>query len=409
MALEEEVGEEEEAEAKMMAEDDFAACAQSFSDGNCIFTAEGPTLTICKPVMRRAAQEHPFRTSLDLELDLQASRTRQSRLDDELEALRDLRKRLDEIKARGETELPRCILEDERFQKLLKQAEKQASRTRQSRLDDELEALRDLRKSLDEIKARGETELPRCILEDERFQKLLKQAEKQAEQSKEEQKQGLKAEKLMRKVSKDVYRLREQSQKVPLQVQSFRSIQIAEPVGGKLKPSRIVVIRFMEFEATVMGVAEKVKEALASEEPLVLTDVQGNEIIDSEGTRGSIYWKQNSRKVFAVLESYFHEFTHSNKRRRIRSIQIAEPVDGKLKPSRIVVIRFMEFEATVMGVAEKVKEALASEEPLVLTDVQGNEILDSEGTYFFFLINMIILMMWTRGTLQTIVFLIINM
>lgn len=44
----------------------------------------------------------------------------------------------------------------------------------------------------------------------------------QAEQSKEEQKQGLSAEKLMRKASKDVCRLREQSQKVPLQVQSFR-------------------------------------------------------------------------------------------------------------------------------------------------------------------------------------------
>ncbi|KAK1174847.1 protein WWC2-like [Acipenser oxyrinchus oxyrinchus] len=246
---------EEEAEAKLMAEDDdFSTCAQSYPDGNCILTAEGPTLvdketnteetvpenvpvrpkdrnnlnsrqrsfvrssmivrsqtfspgernqyicrlnrsdsdsstlakkspfvrnasercslrvkrTICQPVMRRVAQEHPVQTSLDLELDLQASRTRQSRLDDELQALRDLRKRLDEMKARGETELPRCILEDERFQK------------------------------------------------------LLKKAEKQAEQSKEEQKQGLKAEKLMRKASKDVYRLREQSQKVPLQVQSFR-------------------------------------------------------------------------------------------------------------------------------------------------------------------------------------------
>lgn len=44
----------------------------------------------------------------------------------------------------------------------------------------------------------------------------------QAEQSKEEQKRGLTAEKLMRKASKDVCRLREQSQKVPLQVQSFR-------------------------------------------------------------------------------------------------------------------------------------------------------------------------------------------
>ncbi|XP_062431760.1 protein WWC2 isoform X3 [Rhea pennata] len=123
---------------------------------------------VCQPIMRRATQERPIRTSLDLELDLQASRTRQSRLNDELQALRDLKKKLEEMKGRGETDLPLCVLEDERFQK------------------------------------------------------ILKQAEKQAEQSKEEQKQGLSAEKLMRKASKDVCRLREQSQKVPLQVQSFR-------------------------------------------------------------------------------------------------------------------------------------------------------------------------------------------
>ncbi|KFQ22318.1 Protein WWC2, partial [Merops nubicus] len=123
---------------------------------------------VCQPIMRRAAQERPSRTSLDLELDLQASRTRQQRLNDELRALRDLKQKLEEMKSRGETDLPLCVLEDERFQG------------------------------------------------------LLKQAEKQAEQSKEEQKQGLSAEKLMRKASKDVCRLREQSQKVPLQVQSFR-------------------------------------------------------------------------------------------------------------------------------------------------------------------------------------------
>ncbi|KAJ8271770.1 hypothetical protein COCON_G00106290 [Conger conger] len=123
--------------------------------------------TICQPAVRRAP-DHPARTSLDLELDLQASRTRQSRLDDELQALRGLKERLEALKARGETELPPSVLEDERFHK------------------------------------------------------LLRQAEKQAEQSKEEQKQDLKAEKLMRKASKDVCRLREQSQKVPVQVQSFR-------------------------------------------------------------------------------------------------------------------------------------------------------------------------------------------
>ncbi|KAM8970529.1 protein WWC2 isoform 2-T2 [Sarcophilus harrisii] len=124
--------------------------------------------TICPPVHRRSAREHPPRTSLDLELDLQASLTRQSRLNDELQVLRDLRQKLEDMKAQGEMAL-----------------------------------------SAD-------------VLEDERFQKLLKQAEKQAEQSKEEQKQDLNAEKLMRKVSKDVCRLREQSQKIPLQVQSFR-------------------------------------------------------------------------------------------------------------------------------------------------------------------------------------------
>uniref|UniRef100_A0A8C9DUJ3 WW and C2 domain containing 2 n=1 Tax=Prolemur simus TaxID=1328070 RepID=A0A8C9DUJ3_PROSS len=124
--------------------------------------------TVCQPVLRRTAQECPVRTSLDLELDLQASLTRQSRLNDELQALRGLRQKLEELKAQGETDLPPGVLEDERFQK------------------------------------------------------LLKQAEKQAEQSKEEQKQGLSAEKLMRQASKDVCRLREQSRKVPRQVQSFR-------------------------------------------------------------------------------------------------------------------------------------------------------------------------------------------
>ncbi|NXJ60964.1 WWC2 protein, partial [Rostratula benghalensis] len=123
---------------------------------------------VCQPAARRATRERPVRTSLDLELDLQASRTRQSRLNDELRALRGLKRKLEEMKGRGETELPLGVLEDEGFQK------------------------------------------------------LLRQAEIQAEQSKEEQKRGLSAEKLMRKASKDVCRLREQSQKVPLQVQSFR-------------------------------------------------------------------------------------------------------------------------------------------------------------------------------------------
>ena len=83
------------------------------------------TQAVCQPVLRRAAQERPVRTSLDLELDLQASLTRQNRLNDELQALRGLRQKLEALKAQGETDLPAGVLEDERFQKLLKQAEKQ--------------------------------------------------------------------------------------------------------------------------------------------------------------------------------------------------------------------------------------------------------------------------------------------
>lgn len=88
-------------------------------------SAASPPQAVCQPTLRRTAQECPARTSLDLELDLQASLTRQSRLNDELQALRDLRQKLEELKAQGETDLPLGVLEDERFQKLLKQAEKQ--------------------------------------------------------------------------------------------------------------------------------------------------------------------------------------------------------------------------------------------------------------------------------------------
>uniref|UniRef100_A0A3P8YSZ6 WW and C2 domain containing 2 n=1 Tax=Esox lucius TaxID=8010 RepID=A0A3P8YSZ6_ESOLU len=71
------------------------------------------------------AGETSARTSLDLELALQASRTRQSRLNDELQALKDLRAHLEALKARGETELPGAVLHNQRFHRLLEHAERQ--------------------------------------------------------------------------------------------------------------------------------------------------------------------------------------------------------------------------------------------------------------------------------------------
>uniref|UniRef100_A0A4W3GIK3 WW and C2 domain containing 1 n=1 Tax=Callorhinchus milii TaxID=7868 RepID=A0A4W3GIK3_CALMI len=112
------------------------------------------------PSFRRVGSERMMRTSLDLELDLQASRTRQSRLTQELDVLRELKQHLDEAKAKGETELPQGV-------------------------------------------------------KDEKFHTLLKQVEKQ-------QKQESRAKKLMKKTSKEVHMLRGQSQIEPLEMQSFR-------------------------------------------------------------------------------------------------------------------------------------------------------------------------------------------
>ncbi|KAF4114077.1 hypothetical protein G5714_004300 [Onychostoma macrolepis] len=81
-------------------------------------------------------------------------------------------------------------------------------------------------------------------------------------------------------------------------------------------PSRTVVVRFMEFEATVPGITAKVQSALNSEEPLILTDAQGNQIVESEGTKGSLYWKQNARKILAVSEEEFQRFQQESKRKR---------------------------------------------------------------------------------------------
>ncbi|KAK5851423.1 hypothetical protein PBY51_002218 [Eleginops maclovinus] len=87
-----------------------------------------------------------------------------------------------------------------------------------------------------------------------------------------------------------------------------RSIHVAEVVGNRLLTSRMLVIKFMEIEASVEGIVAKVREALGSEDALTLIDSQGNNVLDSEGTRSSQYWRQNSRKTFVMTEDEFVEF-----------------------------------------------------------------------------------------------------
>lgn len=63
------------------------------------------------------------RTSIDLELDLQAQHTRLEILNSDLTRLRELKQRLEFAKDKGDSELATYLLEDQQFQNLMAQAE----------------------------------------------------------------------------------------------------------------------------------------------------------------------------------------------------------------------------------------------------------------------------------------------
>ncbi|XP_056269946.1 protein WWC3 isoform X2 [Pseudoliparis swirei] len=119
-----------------------------------------------KQSFRSSLAEQPTRTSLDLELDLQACRTRQRQLMEELGALRELKLRLEDPQEAGEP--------------------------------------------------------PHWALRDERLRCLLREAQRQANQSEQEQRQEEAAERRLRKASKEVLQMRGQNHKEPLPVQTFR-------------------------------------------------------------------------------------------------------------------------------------------------------------------------------------------
>uniref|UniRef100_A0A1A7WS95 Uncharacterized protein n=1 Tax=Iconisemion striatum TaxID=60296 RepID=A0A1A7WS95_9TELE len=65
----------------------------------------------------------------------------------------------------------------------------------------------------------------------------------------------------------------------------------------RLETSKTLTVRLSEFEACVVGITSKVNEALEQEALLMVRE--------TEGTRGSAFWKQNARKVLAVREEDF--------------------------------------------------------------------------------------------------------
>ncbi|XP_029417948.1 protein KIBRA isoform X2 [Nannospalax galili] len=96
----------------------------------------------------------------------------------------------------------------------------QATRTWHTQLTQEISVLKQLKEQLEQAKSHGEKELPPWLREDERFRLLLRMLEKKVDRT--EHKSELQADKMMRAAAKDVHRLRGQSCKEPPEVQSFR-------------------------------------------------------------------------------------------------------------------------------------------------------------------------------------------
>ncbi|CAH1973861.1 unnamed protein product [Acanthoscelides obtectus] len=90
------------------------------------FRRPGSSVQLCSTKAKSNAPA-TARTSLDLELDLQAQHTRLEMLNSELDRLRELKQRLEEAKERGDTEVAAYLLEDEQFQRLMAHAESRAA------------------------------------------------------------------------------------------------------------------------------------------------------------------------------------------------------------------------------------------------------------------------------------------
>lgn len=94
------------------------------SSHHCVYTP-----LLFQPSIKSFGTERLIRTSLDLELDLQASKTWHDRLVQEISVLRELKEQLEQAQSQGEKELPQWVKDDERFRLLLRLVEKRVSNT----------------------------------------------------------------------------------------------------------------------------------------------------------------------------------------------------------------------------------------------------------------------------------------
>ncbi|KAM6907011.1 protein KIBRA [Xenentodon cancila] len=121
--------------------------------------SERRSMRMKKPPVQAKSLDCLLRTSLDLELDLQVSRTRQARLVQELQVLRKLKTQLEQARQQGQKELPAWVQEDERFRLLLRQAEKQ---THEEQLQEKRveKMMRDAARYVHKIRGQSGKEVP---------------------------------------------------------------------------------------------------------------------------------------------------------------------------------------------------------------------------------------------------------
>ncbi|CAM4574112.1 unnamed protein product [Leuciscus chuanchicus] len=94
------------------------------------------------------------------------------------------------------------------------------------------------------------------------------------------------------------------------------SISIGRVEGGVLRADGgTLYVTFLEREANVSTITEKVKHDLGSEEDIVLCDGQGNRLIEGIGTTGLLFWKQNARKIVALCDSAYQDLMRRKRRR----------------------------------------------------------------------------------------------
>ncbi|CAB4062408.1 WWC1 [Lepeophtheirus salmonis] len=85
------------------------------------------------PIRRKSSSRYLLQTPLDLELDLAAQKTKLELLQEEIDRLKIIKRRMEEARERGDKDLPNWLADQDHFQKLLSQVESNEQKSTEDR------------------------------------------------------------------------------------------------------------------------------------------------------------------------------------------------------------------------------------------------------------------------------------